>query len=408
LFCCYLAVNPVPFSENRKRHIDKVHFEEYDQQKTVWFLTIHDVVVLEVLIMSRSTLAGAKVSALDPGSEVLGRDILLGVRDLHTYFSTDEGLVKAVNGVSFDIKKESVFGVVGESGCGKSITAMSVMQLLPKPHGKIHSGRLFFRQSDGSIVDLAQQDPTGPVMRRIRGNEIAMIFQEPMTSLNPVYTVGQQIVEAITLHQKVTVKQAWKMAEDMLAKVGIPIPAQRVREYPYQMSGGIRQRVMIAMALSCNPTLLIADEPTTALDVTIQAQILELMMRLQEEYKMSIMMITHNLGVVSRMCDEVVVMYLGKIVEQAPVRTLFHEPAHPYTVGLLNSIPKLGGRKRRLVPIKGVVPDPRDIPAGCSFRERCPVAMDICTQDPPLVNLDDKHAVRCWRFASEGVTERDA
>jgi oligopeptide/dipeptide ABC transporter ATP-binding protein len=194
----------------------------------------------------------------------------------------------------------------------------------------------------------------------------------------------------------------------MLAKVGIPIPGQRVREYPYQMSGGMRQRVMIAMTLSCNPTLLIADEPTTALDVTIQAQILELMRRLQEEYKMSIMMITHNLGVVSRMCDEVVVMYLGKIVEHADVRTLFHNPAHPYTQGLLNSIPKLGGRRSRLEPIKGVVPDPRAIPEGCSFRERCPVAMDICAQEPPVIDLDNKHSVRCWRFASQSMAERDA
>ncbi|WP_461360527.1 ABC transporter ATP-binding protein, partial [Candidatus Darwinibacter acetoxidans] len=201
------------------------------------------------------------------------------------------------------------------------------------------------------------------------------------------------------LHQKVTEKQAWKMAEEMLAKVGIPIPGQRVREYPYQMSGGMRQRVMIAMALSCNPSLLIADEPTTALDVTIQAQILELMRRLQEEYKMSIMMITHNLGVVSRMCDEVAVMYLGKIVEHAKVRTLFHNPAHPYTQGLLNSIPKLGGRRSRLVPIKGVVPDPRAIPEGCSFRERCPVAMDKCAQEPPVINIEENHSVRCWRFA---------
>lgn len=358
--------------------------------------------------MSSSIVARVQASAPDPSTEVLGEDVLLGVRDLHTYFSTDEGLVKAVNGVSFDIKKESVFGVVGESGCGKSITAMSIMQLLPKPHGQIHSGHVFFRQGERGIVDLAQQDPTGSLMRRIRGNEIAMIFQEPMTSLNPVYTVGQQIVEAITLHQKVTEKQAWKMAEEMLAKVGIPIPRQRVREYPYQMSGGMRQRVMIAMALSCNPTLLIADEPTTALDVTIQAQILELMRRLQEEYKMSIMMITHNLGVVSRMCDEVVVMYLGKIVEHAQVRTLFHNPAHPYTVGLLNSIPKLGGRGKRLVPIKGIVPDPRSIPEGCSFRERCPVAMKQCVMDPPVIELEENHAVRCWQFASHSMTERDA
>ncbi len=367
-----------------------------------------EISILEVLIMSNSVPAREQTGAPGPGVEMLDRDVLLGVRDLHTYFSTDEGLVKAVNGVSFNIKKESVFGIVGESGCGKSITAMSIMQLLPKPHGQIHSGHVFFRQGNHGILDLAQQDPTGSLMRRIRGNEIAMIFQEPMTSLNPVYSVGEQIVEAIMLHQKVTEKQAWKMAEGMLARVGIPSPAQRVREFPYQMSGGMRQRVMIAMALSCNPTLLIADEPTTALDVTIQAQILELMRRLQEEYKMSIMMITHNLGVVSRMCDEVVVMYLGKIVEHAHVRTLFHNPAHPYTVGLLNSIPKLGRRGRRLEPIKGVVPDPRAIPQGCSFRERCPMAMDQCTQDPPVIEVEENHSVRCWRFVAERKKERDA
>src|SRR5690554_3122525 len=354
--------------------------------------------------MSSSTHSGTP----DSKTEVLGQDVLLGVRDLHTYFSTDEGFVKAVNGVSFDIKKESVFGVVGESGCGKSITAMSIMQLLPKPHGQIHSGHIFFRRGDGSTVDLARQDPTGSLMRSIRGNEIAMIFQEPMTSLNPVYTVGQQIVEAITLHQKVTEKQAWEMAEDMLAKVGIPIPGQRVREYPYQMSGGMRQRVMIAMALSCNPTLLIADEPTTALDVTIQAQILELMKDLKDRLGTAIVLITHDLGVVAEMAENVMVMYAGEIVEYAKVRTLFHNPAHPYTMGLLNSIPKLGGRRSRLEPIKGVVPDPRAIPAGCSFRERCPSAMDICAQDPPVIAIEKNHSVRCWLYDSQSMTERDA
>lgn len=349
---------------------------------------------------SALTVVGAMGASLQTDLE-LGQDILLGVRELHTYFSTDEGLVKAVNGVSFNVQKEKVLGVVGESGCGKSITALSIMQLLPKPHGQIYSGQILFRHRDKGVLDLAQQNPTGSLMRKVRGNEIAMIFQEPMTSLNPVYTVGYQIVEAIILHQNVTEKQAWKMAEDLLANVGIPSPAQRVREYPYQMSGGMRQRAMIAMALSCNPTLLIADEPTTALDVTIQAQILDLMRRLQDQYKMSIMMITHNLGVVSRMCDEVAVMYMGKIVEYTDVRKLFHEAAHPYTVGLLNSIPKLCARKKRLQPIKGVVPDPRDMPSGCSFRERCPMAMDKCLQDPPMTSIGDNHLVRCWRFQSE-------
>jgi ABC-type dipeptide/oligopeptide/nickel transport system ATPase component len=287
-------------------------------------------------------------------------DTLLRVEDLHTYISSEAGLVKAVNGVSFEIKKEEVLGVVGESGCGKSMTALSIMQLLPRPHGKIHAGKILFRNRDGEVIDLAQQDPTGAMMRQIRGNEIAMIFQEPMTSLNPVYTVGYQIVEAIMLHQKVTEKQAWKMAEEMLAKVGIPSPKQRVREYPHQMSGGMRQRAMIAMALSCNPSLLIADEPTTALDVTIQAQILDLMKDLQEEFKMSIMMITHNLGVVGRICDNVAVMYLGKVVEYTDVRTLYHDPAHPYTIGLFKSIPKLG---------ENVWPISRQWPAGLNSYE---------------------------------------
>ena len=339
---------------------------------------------------------------------VLDEDVLLKVEDLHTYLSTEAGLVKAVNGVDFTIKKEEVLGVVGESGCGKSITALSIMQLLPQPHGKIHKGKILFRNRSGQVIDLAGQDPTGAVMRTIRGNEIAMIFQEPMTSLNPVYTVGYQIVEAIMLHQQVTKKQAWQMAEEMLAKVGIPSPKQRVNEYPYQMSGGMRQRVMIAMALCCNPSLLIADEPTTALDVTIQAQILDLMMSLQEEFKMSIMMITHNLGVVGRICDNVAVMYMGKIVEYTDVRTLYHNPAHPYTVGLFNSIPKLGENKKRLEPIKGVVPDPIHLPKGCSFKDRCPMATEQCNQEPPLVEVGDHHFVRCWHPVQIGKRKEQA
>lgn len=331
----------------------------------------------------------------------LDADTLLKVEDLHTYITTEAGLVKAVNGVSFEVKKEEVLGVVGESGCGKSMTALSIMQLLPRPHGKIHAGKILFRNRAGEVIDLAQQDPTGSVMRQIRGNEIAMIFQETMTSLNPVYTVGYQIVEAIMLHQKVTEKQAWKMAEEMLGRVGIPSPKQRVREYPHQMSGGMRQRAMIAMALSCNPSLLIADEPTTALDVTIQAQILDLMLDLQEEFKMSIMMITHNLGVVGRICDNVAVMYLGKVVEHTDVRTLYHHPAHPYTIGLFNSIPKLGEKKDRLEPIKGVVPDPINPPSGCSFRDRCPRAQDKCREEPPFAEVGDNHFARCWFPGSE-------
>ncbi|MGE5571636.1 MAG: ABC transporter ATP-binding protein [Bacillota bacterium] len=327
-------------------------------------------------------------------------DVLLKVDSLRTYFTFDEGVVRAVDGVSFEVQRKKVLGLVGESGCGKSITALSIMQLVPPPKGRIHSGSILYsRGAAGEMMDIARQDPRGSVMRSIRGNEIAMIFQEPMTSLNPVYTIGFQIVEAITLHQNVSKKEAWKMAEDLLAKVGIPSPSQRVREYPHQMSGGMRQRAMIAMALSCNPTLLIADEPTTALDVTIQAQILDLMKKLQEQFEMAIIMITHNLGVVSKICDDVAVMYMGKIVEQADTRTLFHEPAHPYTMGLLNSIPRMGRRSRKLVPIEGVVPDPFDLPEGCSFGPRCPRFQERCKEDPPVVEVAEGHEVRCWLYA---------
>lgn len=323
-------------------------------------------------------------------------DVLVRVDDLHTYFSTDSGVIKAVYGISFDIKRERVLGIVGESGCGKSVTALSIMQLLSKPHGRIHSGKILFKCPEAGVVDIAQQDPDGSMMRKIRGNQIAMIFQEPMTSLNPVFTIGYQIAEAIILHQKVTKKQAWKQAEEMLAKVGIASPAQRIKDYPHQLSGGMLQRAMIAMALSCHPTLLIADEPTTALDVTIQAQILNLMESLQAEYQMSIMMITHDMGVVGRMCDDVAVMYLGKIVEYTDVNSLFHNPIHPYTMGLLKSIPRLEVRKKRLESIKGMVPDSEDIPRGCSFRGRCPYVMEKCQQEPPLVKVDSNHQVRCW------------
>jgi oligopeptide/dipeptide ABC transporter ATP-binding protein len=322
---------------------------------------------------------------------------LLQVEDLRTYFTYEEGLVRAVDGVSFEVGRQKVLGLVGESGCGKSVTALSIMQLIPARNGRIHSGKILYNRK-GGIVDIACLSPKDPAMRSIRGNEIAMIFQEPMTSLNPVYTVGYQIVEAILLHQDVTKRQAWDMAVDMLDKVGIPSPAQRVKEYPHQLSGGMRQRAMIAMALSCNPSLLIADEPTTALDVTIQAQILDLMVKLQEQFQMAIILITHDLGIVSRMCQDVCVMYMGKIVESASTRTIFKEPAHPYTVGLLNSIPKLGTRLDRLVPIEGTVPDITELPEGCSFRPRCPRAMSACEEEPPVVEVADGHEVRCWLY----------
>ncbi|MCD6128760.1 ABC transporter ATP-binding protein [Candidatus Bipolaricaulota bacterium] len=323
---------------------------------------------------------------------------LIDVRDLRTYFYTEDGVVKAVDGVTFGIEPEGTLGVVGESGCGKSVTALSIMGLVPMPPGKITSGEIIFHR-DGQAIDLTKLNPKGKAYRSIRGKEIAMIFQEPMTSLNPVFTIGYQIMEAIMLHQNVSKKEARQKAIEMLRQVGIPLPEQRVDEYPHQLSGGMRQRAMIAMALSCNPSLLIADEPTTALDVTIQAQVLDLMRDLQKRFRTAIMLITHDLGVVAEMCEEVVVMYLGKVVEHAPIRPLFHDPKHPYTQGLLKSIPSLATKKERLEPIKGVVPDPLDAPPGCPFHPRCPHAMEICTREmPTLKEVGQDHQAACWLY----------
>jgi len=323
---------------------------------------------------------------------------LIELRDLHTYFYTENGVVKAVDGVSFAIERERTLGVVGESGCGKSVTALSIMGLIPMPPGKIAGGKIFFHRNSHPI-ELTALNPKGRAYRSIRGKEIAMIFQEPMTSLNPVFTIGYQIMEAIRLHQQAGKKEARTKAIEMLSQVGIPLPEQRVDEYPHQLSGGMRQRAMIAMALSCNPALLIADEPTTALDVTIQAQVLDLMRDIQQKFRMAIMFITHNLGVVAEMCQDVVVMYLGKVVEQAPVRPLYHDPKHPYTQGLLHSIPSLASRKKRLEPITGVVPDPLDAPPGCPFNPRCPHVMEPCTRAmPPLEEIAPHHQVACWLY----------
>jgi len=291
-------------------------------------------------------------------------ETLLRVQGLKTHFFTEYGVMPAVDGVSFSIDKGETVGIVGESGCGKSVTSLSIMRLVPDPPGKIVGGDILF---DGqSLLDKSESD-----LRRIRGNEIAMIFQEPMTSLNPVLQVGVQIAEAITLHQGVSPRIARSKAIDMLALVGIPAPAKRVDDYPHQMSGGMRQRVMIAMALSCNPKLLIADEPTTALDVTIQAQILDLMLRLRDEFGTAIMLITHNLGVVAETVSKVIVMYAGKIVESADVVSVFKQPLHPYTIGLIGSVPKLNEDLERLHVIKGVVPNPSRMPSGCRFHPRC-------------------------------------
>ena len=315
---------------------------------------------------------------------------LVDVRNLKTYFFTEDGTVPAVDDVSFHINRGETLGVVGESGCGKSVTSLSIMRLIPNPPGKIVGGEMYF---EGESL-LEKSDPE---MRKIRGNDISMIFQEPMTSLNPVYTVGDQIAEAVELHQGLSHQEAIEKAVDMLKLVGIPSPEQRVHEYPHQLSGGMRQRVMIGMALSCNPKLLIADEPTTALDVTIQAQILELMKGLKQDLGAAIMLITHDLGVIAEMAERVIVMYAGKIVEEADVFSLFKNPLHPYTEGLLSSIPKLDAPKGRLHVIEGVVPNPLNMPQGCRFNPRCPHAMDKCREEePPLVDVGDGRYSACW------------
>ncbi len=326
-------------------------------------------------------------------------DVVLKINDLKTYFFLESGTVRAVDGVTLALKRRATLGLVGESGCGKTITAMSVMRLIKSPPGRIVNGEiLLYRNGGREVVDLVALDPQGPEMRSIRGGEIAMVFQEPMTSLNPLYSVGAQIAEAIMLHQKVGKREAMDRALEMLRKVQISDPQRRLHEYPHQLSGGMRQRVMIAMALSCNPSILIADEPTTALDVTVQAQILDLMRELQSDFGSSIILITHNLGVVSQMANHVAVMYLGKIVEYAEVREIFHHPLHPYTVGLLNSVPVLGRKgKKVLVPIQGMVPTPTEAIPGCPFAPRCPQVMSLCREEAPaLREVSPGHQVACW------------
>jgi oligopeptide/dipeptide ABC transporter ATP-binding protein len=317
---------------------------------------------------------------------------LLTVRDLHTYFYTDEGVVRSVEGVHLTVHAGETVGLVGESGCGKSVTSLSIMRLVARP-GRIVRGTIEFQGKDLLRLSNAR-------MRRIRGNDIAMIFQEPMTSLNPVFPIGDQIAESLRLHLKLSRREAERRSIELLQQVGIPRPEQVVREYPHQLSGGMRQRVMIAIAMACQPQLLIADEPTTALDVTIQAQILDLMKRLQAEYGSAILMITHDLGVVAEMCERVIVMYAGRIVEEADVYTLFENPKHPYTQGLLRSIPRLGERNRRLYSIPGNVPTPINMPEGCKFADRCPMVMDRCRQaEPPLMDVAGSasgHRARCW------------
>jgi peptide/nickel transport system ATP-binding protein len=321
---------------------------------------------------------------------------LLDVKNLKTYFFTDEGVVRAVDGVDLYIDKGETLGVVGESGCGKSVTALSIMKLIPQPPGRIVEGNINY---DGSnLVDLPPNR-----MRKIRGKEISMIFQEPMTSLNPVFTVGEQIAEAIRLHEGLGRREAMAKTVDMLKLVHIPNADRRVKEYPHQLSGGMRQRIMIAMALSCNPKLLIADEPTTALDVTIQAQILDLLNELKSKLRMAVMLITHDMGVIAETAQRVVVMYAAKVAEEAPVGDLFKEPLHPYTQGLLRSIPRIdlaATARRRLETIPGTVPTLRgDIAPGCRFAPRCPFVKSVCTEkDPVLKEVKPGHKVSCWLY----------
>jgi oligopeptide/dipeptide ABC transporter ATP-binding protein len=352
-------------------------------------------------------LPGARVADLD----VNPAEALLQVKNLRTSFPTPDGIVHAVDNVSFNVRRGEAVALVGESGCGKSVTAMSIMRLVTSP-GKITGGEIRFK--DRNLADLSDKE-----MRHVRGNDIAMVFQEPMTSLNPVFKIGAQVAEAIRIHRNVSKKEAWKQAGEMLELVSIPDPVKRLDDYPHQLSGGMRQRVMIAMALSCDPELLIADEPTTALDVTIQAQIMELLASLQKKLGLAILLITHDLGVVAEFCERVIVMYTGRVVEEAPVRDLFATPSHPYTRGLLKSLPSVGASTivppnteydvppGRLPTIKGMVPSLNSLPSGCKFNPRCPDVMDICLgKEPALMPVSAGQSARCYLHGDEADPER--
>ncbi len=322
------------------------------------------------------------------------QDVILDIRNLKTFFYTYDGVAKAVDGISYRLSRGEPLGIVGESGCGKSVSALSILRLIPDPPGRIVEGQIFFKGTN--LLELPYER-----MREIRGNHISMIFQEPMTSLNPVFTVGNQIAEAFRLHQGLKRQEALEKSIDMLKLVNIPSPEKCVGQYPHELSGGMRQRAMIAMALACNPEILIADEPTTALDVTIQAQIIDLMLQLKEELGMAIILITHDLGIIAETVKRVIVMYAGKIVEEAPTRTIFKTPLHPYSQGLLQSMPRLGDKIRlgrvRLEEIPGVVPSLYELPAGCRFSTRCSHAMEICRkEEPDLEEIDERHFCRCW------------
>lgn len=339
----------------------------------------------------------------------LPADTLLSVRNLQTWFFSREGVVRAVDGVSFDVTQGEVLGIAGESGCGKSVTSQSILRIVPD-NGRIVGGRILFRGGNGSdgggsgasgaTLDLAAEEADGTLIRSIRGKEIAMVFQEPMTSFSPVHTIGNQIIETVRIHQQVTEQQARAQALEMLRRVGLPNPAQNIDQYTFNLSGGMRQRAMVAMALACQPKLLIADEPTTAVDVTIQAQMLELMREIQAELGMAIIMITHDLGVIAETCDRVMIMYLGKEVEYGAVEDIFHRPQHPYTRGLLASIPKMEPGRVEIDPIEGVVPSPYAMPAGCKFHPRCrDVIGGVCERsDPPLTDVAPGHVVSCFLY----------
>ena len=318
---------------------------------------------------------------------------LLSIENLNTSFHTDDAVVRAVRGVNLQIHQGETIAIVGESGCGKSVTALSVLRLISMPPGRHDSGQVKFKNIN--LLSLSENE-----MQKIRGNDISMIFQEPMTSLNPIFTVGDQISEAIIHHQKITPKEARKQTIDLLNKVSIPSPDIRINQYPHELSGGMKQRIMIAMAIACSPSLLIADEPTTALDTTIQAQILSLLSSISQETAMSILLITHNLGIVAQVADRVAVMYAGKIVEQATVEDIFTNPMHPYTRGLLNSIPKDDNEGSKLEPIKGSVPHPANLPPGCAFHPRCDENMPRCQKQPQMISLtnDTEHQIACWLY----------
>lgn len=326
---------------------------------------------------------------------------LLDIKNLSVEFDTAEGTVYAINNLSYSLEKGETLGIVGESGSGKSVSSLGIMKLIPNPPGKIVNGEILYQGKD--LNKNSEKE-----MERIRGNEISMIFQEPMTSLNPIITCGKQIAESLRLHRGMSKKEAMQASVEMMKAVGIANPEKRVHEYPHQMSGGMKQRVMIAMALACNPQILICDEPTTALDVTIQAQILDLIRKLNNDTGTAVIMITHDLGVVSELCEKVIVMYTGRIAEEAPTEKIFEKPLHPYTIGLIRAIPKITKERNPLITIEGVVPNPTERIEGCSFWPRCKEAMDKCKkQDPPMIQVEEKHRVRCWKYADNSQKKED-